>query len=77
MWWPLAETIKLVPIKEKYETHQHDVLTIGAGGTEMEQILLNGKIIERYRDAQPYPACLVLASLDLGDPLHIVCSRKH
>ncbi len=42
---------------------------------EMEQALLNGEIIERYPDAQPYPACLVLGWLSSGDPLHIVCSR--
>ncbi len=41
----------------------------------MEQALLNGEIIERYPDAQPYPACLVLGWLAWGDPLHIVCSK--
>ena len=43
--------------------------------SEMEQALLQGEIIERYPDDQPYPACLVLGWLTLGDPLHIVCSR--
>jgi hypothetical protein len=43
--------------------------------TEMEQALLNGEIVERYPNAQPYPACLVLGWLASGDPLHIVCSR--
>ncbi len=42
---------------------------------ETEQALLNGEIIERYPDAQPYPACLVLGWLVSGDPLHIVCSK--
>jgi hypothetical protein len=41
----------------------------------MEQALLNGEIIESYRDDQPYPSCLVLGWLDAYDPLHIVCSR--
>jgi hypothetical protein len=42
---------------------------------EIEQALLNGEIIERYPDAQPYPSCLVLGWLVSGDPLHVVCSR--
>lgn len=42
---------------------------------DMEQALLNGEIIERYPDGQPYPSCLVLGWMISGDPLHIVCSR--
>ena len=42
---------------------------------EMDPALLNGEIIERYPDAQPYPSCLVLGWLTSGDPLHLVCSR--
>jgi len=42
---------------------------------ELKQALLNGEIIERYPDAQPYPACLVLGWLTSGDPLHLVCSK--
>ena len=39
------------------------------------KLQLNGEIIERYPDARPYPSCLVLGWLALGDPLHVVCSR--
>ena len=42
---------------------------------ELEQALLNGEIIERYPNDQPYPSCLVLGWLIWGDPLHVVCSR--
>ncbi|MFQ5811724.1 MAG: DUF4258 domain-containing protein [Anaerolineae bacterium] len=42
---------------------------------EIEQALLNGEIIERYPDTQPYASCLVLGWLTSGDPLHLVCSR--
>ncbi|RME32643.1 MAG: DUF4258 domain-containing protein [Thermoflexia bacterium] len=42
---------------------------------ELEHALLNGEIIERYPDSQPYPSCLVLGWLFTGDPLHVVCSR--
>jgi hypothetical protein len=47
----------------------------GISLAEMEQVLLHGEIIERYADAEPYPACLVLGWLESGDPLHVVCSR--
>jgi hypothetical protein len=49
----------------------------GISVAEMERVLQNGEIIERYPDTQPYPACLVLGWLDSGDPLHIVCSRGY
>jgi hypothetical protein len=41
----------------------------------LEQALLNGEIIERYPNDEPYPSCLVLGWLPSGDPLHVVCSR--
>ena len=47
----------------------------GINLAEMERVLLQGEIIERYVDAKPYPACLVLGWLESGDPLHVVCSR--
>lgn len=47
----------------------------GISMAEMEQVLLQGEIIEQYPDDEPYPACLVLGWLESGDPLHIVCSR--
>lgn len=47
----------------------------GITTAELEQALLNGEIIERYPDDQPYPSCLVLGWLTSGDPLHVVCSR--
>jgi hypothetical protein len=47
----------------------------GTSLAEMGRVLLHGEIIERYADAQPYPACLVLGWLESVDPLHVVCSR--
>ncbi len=32
---------------------------------ELKQALLNGEIIEKYHDDQPYPSCLVLGWLFL------------
>ena len=42
---------------------------------QLTSALFDGEIIERYPDAEPYPACLVLGWLQSGDPLHVVCSR--
>jgi hypothetical protein len=47
----------------------------GVSIAEIEKALLNGEIIERYPDSEPYPSCLVLGWLTSSDPLHIVCSR--
>ena len=67
------------PLRAKrYRLTKHaTIVRIGRGITivEMGRALLNGEIIERYPDAQPYPSCLVLGWLISGDPLHIVCSR--
>lgn len=63
---------------KRYRLTKHaTIVRIERGITiaEIEQALLNGEIIERYPDAQPYPSCLVLGWLASGDPLHIVCSR--
>ncbi len=63
---------------KRYRLTKHATVTRLERGitiAEMERALLNGAIIERYPDAQPYPACLVLGWLSSGDPLHIVCSR--
>ncbi len=36
------------------------------------------EIIEKYPDAKPFPACLLLCKLENGKPLHIVCALpKH
>ncbi|HIE53205.1 MAG TPA: DUF4258 domain-containing protein [Armatimonadetes bacterium] len=63
---------------KRYRLTKHaTIVRIERGITiaEIEPALLNGEIIERYPDAQPYPSCLVLDWLASGDPLHIVCSR--
>ena len=42
---------------------------------QVEHSLLEGEIIERNPDGEPFPTCLVLGWLPSGDPVHIVCSR--
>jgi hypothetical protein len=63
---------------KRYRLTKHAIivrLERGITFLEIERALLNGEIIERYPDAQPYPSCLVLGWLASGDPLHIVCSK--
>jgi hypothetical protein len=42
---------------------------------EIERALLEGEVIERDSNAEPYPTCLVSGRLSSGDPLHVVCSK--
>ncbi|MBI2184262.1 MAG: DUF4258 domain-containing protein [Thaumarchaeota archaeon] len=32
------------------------------------------QVVEKYLDAKPFPACLLLCRLDDGSPLHVVCA---
>ena len=47
----------------------------GIALSQIEDALLNGEIIERNPNGNPYPTSLILGWLTSGDPLHIVCSR--
>ena len=70
-------------IREHLENNQYRLtkhattarLQRGITITELKRALLNGEIIEKYPNDQPYPSCLVLGWLVSGDPLHVVCSR--
>ena len=42
---------------------------------DIELALLNGEVIETYRDDYPFPSCLVLGWRGADRPLHIVCLR--
>ncbi len=41
--------------------------------SDVKQCLLNGKIIQEYRDDKPYPSFLICAKLD-QKYLHVVCA---
>jgi len=42
---------------------------------ELEQVVISGEIIERDKDAKPYPKCIFLGYLEpKGEALHVVCS---
>lgn len=40
---------------------------------DIENALLNGEIIEEYKDDYPYPSCLVYGINMKNEVLHIVC----
>jgi len=51
------------------QERQNDNLLI----SEIEEALINGKIIERYKDTGRGESCLVAGFTDEGKPIHIVC----
>ncbi|MCX7113263.1 MAG: DUF4258 domain-containing protein [Proteobacteria bacterium] len=69
-WIKLCATVQLY----RYSRHgdrerQNDLLTL----EEVEQALLNGRIIEQYPDTGRGESCLLAGFTDLGKPVHIVC----
>ena len=54
------------------QERQNDNLTI----TEIENALLNGKILEQYPDTGRGESCLVVGFTDTGKPIHIVCGKQ-
>jgi len=61
-----------------YRVTKHATVTRlerGISIVEIERALLEGDVIERDSDAEPYPTCLVLGWLSSGDPVHVVCSK--
>lgn len=51
---------------------QNDALTLD----EVEQALLNGRILEQYSNTGRGESCLVVGFADNGKPIHIVCGRQ-
>ena len=41
---------------------------------EVDEAIINGKIIENYPDDEPYPSCLVYGKTAKNRALHIVCA---
>ncbi|MBM4312262.1 MAG: DUF4258 domain-containing protein [Deltaproteobacteria bacterium] len=54
------------------QERQNDNLTIA----EVEQALLNGRILERYKDTGRGESCLVAGFTDEGKPVHVVCGKR-
>ena len=43
---------------------------------EVEEVLLNGRIIEEYQDTGRGVSCLVVGFTELGKPIHVVCGKS-
>lgn len=56
-------------------THTEKLRVRKIGAEELEQAIVNGKIIEPYPDDPRGPSCLILGFADNGRPLHIVCGK--
>ena len=54
------------------QERQKDNLTIA----EVEEALLNSRILERYRDTGRGESCLVAGFTNQGKPVHIVCGKR-
>jgi hypothetical protein len=54
------------------QERQNDNLLI----SEVEEALLNGKILEMYKDTGRGRSCLVAGFTDEGKPIHIICGKR-
>ncbi|PKP56005.1 MAG: hypothetical protein CVT88_00135 [Candidatus Altiarchaeales archaeon HGW-Altiarchaeales-1] len=41
---------------------------------DIEHAIMNGEIIEDYKDDKPYPSCLICGKTRDMQPIHIVCT---
>lgn len=69
--------IKQCVVDERYRYSRHgdkerqnDNLSL----LEIEQALLNGRIIEQYPDTGRGESCLLVGFTDAGAPVHVVCA---
>lgn len=64
--------------KVLYSKHAKDEMADEEYGEILEQevneVALNGKIIEIYPDDEPYPSCLIYGRTSEDRPLHVVCA---
>lgn len=44
--------------------------------SEIEEAILNGRIIEDYEDTGRGKSCLIAGFTDSGKPIHIVCGKR-
>ena len=64
--------------KVLYTMHAREEMKQEEYGTiiekEVYQAVLNGKIIEMYENAQPYPSALLYGMTSKARPIHTVCA---
>ena len=71
------QDIRKLCILHEVEWTQHSakrLLQRSISPYEIDEIIMNGEIIEVYPDAYPYPAYLVLGKTEQGKHLHTVCA---
>jgi len=54
------------------QERQNDDLMI----SEIEEAILNGRILEKYKDTGRGESCLVAGFTEEGKPIHIVCGMR-
>ena len=54
------------------QERQNDNLAI----MEVEEVLLNGRILEQYNNTGRGESCLVVGFTQKGKPIHVVCGKK-
>jgi hypothetical protein len=63
----------LIEYEIEYRTHAtRRMFQRNIGNDEVESILINGQIIERYDDDFPLPSLLLNGRTSVGRPLHVV-----
>lgn len=66
--------IRAAATSDRTEWRRHALLRAKERGITIEQalrVILEGDIIEEYSQAKPYPACLMMAMVELGRPLYV------
>ncbi len=79
-----SKNINLKKIQELCKEHKirwtRHILTRliqrGISQTDIENAIMNGRIIEQYADDYPVPSCLILEKTEANRSLHICCSSN-
>lgn len=71
------EDIKKLISEEKIQWRNHILIRMQQRGIKIKDVLyclMNGEIIEYYKDDYPYPSALVLGFKNEKTGIHIVCA---
>lgn len=73
------DDIKEALKKDKIKWSGHILTRMQQRGIKVKDIidcLLNGEIIEHYKDDYPYPSCLILGHTVDNRSIHVVCALE-
>ena len=71
------EDIRNLILEEKIQWRNHILIRMRQRGIKINDVidsLMNGEIIEFYKDDYPYPSALILGFKDSKTGIHIVCA---